>query len=153
MMSSILNERTGSVTFMVVVVLSLLTILGICGSSISRIELLISRNEAGCHSDFYISEGGVSREAQEIGNGGYPIQDIHTSEIIATDRTSNLPGPSPHKVAGYPYEFSIGYSGVSIPAKGYSAIAFNRYDYTIDVKKNESRIKSVYCKIGPKPNM
>jgi hypothetical protein len=152
-MMTILKERNGSVTFMVVIVLSLLTILGISGSSISRIELLISRNEAGCLSDFYISEGGVSREAQEIGNGGYPIRDIHTSEIIVSDRSSNLPGPAPHKVAGYPYAFSIEYSGVSIPAKGYSAIAFNRYDYTIDVRKNESRIKSVYCKIGPKPNM
>jgi len=147
-----LNQNRGSVTFLVVVILSLLTIMGICVSGISRVEQLISRNEAGYQNDFYISEGGVSREAQEIRNGSYPVSDIHSSKRLATEGTGNLPMPSPHTVAGYPYSFSISYSGISIPVKGFSAIAFNRYDYEIDVRKNESRIKAVFCRIGPKPN-
>jgi hypothetical protein len=151
-MVDILHERTGSVTLMVIVILSLLTIMGICVSGITRIEQLISRNEADYQIDFYISEGGVSREAQEIGNGSYPIRDIHSRELLVTETTSNLPRPIPHTVAEYPYAFSVNYSGVSIPSKGFSAIMFNRYDYEIDVWKNESRIKATYCKIGPKPN-
>ncbi|RJP76265.1 MAG: hypothetical protein C4522_18805 [Desulfobacteraceae bacterium] len=148
-----IKEKDGSIAFVVVIILSVLTILGICGSGISRMELLISRNEAGYQNDFYISEGGVSREAQEIGNGAYPVRDIHVSRILATDKASDLPGPSPHEVDGNPYSFSITYSGVSIPDKGFSAIAFNRYDYEIDVRKHETRITSVYGRVGPKPDL
>jgi hypothetical protein len=152
-MMNIVKERNGSIAFVVVIILSVLTILGICGSSISRMELLISGNEAGYQNDFYISEGGVSREAQEIGNGAYPVRNIHASQKLASDQASDLPGPSPHEVAGSPYSFSISYSGVSIPDKGFSAIAFNRYDYEIDVRKHEVRITSVYGRVGPKPDL
>ncbi|MFH2067233.1 MAG: hypothetical protein ABIK15_18680 [Pseudomonadota bacterium] len=148
-----IKEKDGSIAFVVVIILSVLTILGICGSSISRMELLISGNEAGYQNDFYISEGGVFREAQEIGNGAYPVRDIHVSRILATDKASDLPGPLPHEVDGTPYSFFITYSGVSIPDKGFSAIAFNRYDYEIDVRKNETRITSVYGRVGPKPDL
>ena len=151
-MMNILYQKNGSVTFLVVVILSLLTIMGICVAGISRVEQLISRNAAGVQNDFYIAEGGVSREAQEIGNGSYPIQDIYAGQQLVTEQTSSLPGPKPHQVSGVPYSFSVNYSGVSIPGKGFSAIAFNRYDYEIDVRKNESRIKAVFCRIGPKPN-
>ena len=152
-MIDVIHDRNGAMIFTVVIILSVLTILGICGSGISRLELLISRNEAGYLNDFYISEGGVAREAQEIGNGGYPIRDIHAGQILATDNAIDVSGTAPHEVEGNPYSFSITYSGVAVPAKGFSAIAFNRYDYEIDVRKNEARITSVYCRVGPKPNL
>ena len=151
-MTQMLWEESGLITFTVVSILSVLTILGICGSSISRIEMQISRNEAASRNSFYIAEGGAAREAQEIGNGGYTVHDIQKTCLLATDTDRHLPTPSPHTVAGSPYGFSVRYAGYAVPDKGFSAIAFNRYDYEIEVACNETRIISRYCKIGPKPN-
>lgn len=151
-MTDIAAGERGLITFTVVSILSVLTILGICGSSISRIELQISRNEAVSRNNFYVAEGGAVREAQEIGNGGYPVHDIHTTCLLATDQDRHLPAPSPHAVAGCPYEFTVRYAGYAAPDKGFSAIAFNRYDYEIEVVRNGARIRSRYCKIGPKPD-
>ena len=151
-MKDMVWEERGLITFTVVSILSVLTILGICGSSISRMELQISRNEAASRNSFYIAEGGAAREAQEIGNGGYPVPDIHNTCLLATDQDRHLPAPSPHAIAGSPYEFSVRYTGYAVPDKGFSAIAFNRYDYEIEVVRDEARIVSRYCKIGPSPN-
>jgi hypothetical protein len=146
------EERGGTITVISVAILTILTILGVCVSRLSRTELLISRNEAKFRNHFYISEGGVHREAQEIGNGNYRIKDTDTPSILATERSADLPMPSPHHVMGSSYEFTLEYVGKYIPAKGFSATSFNRYDYEIDVNKEGNGIKARYFIIGPKTN-
>ena len=151
-MSKILEERGGAITVIAVAILTILTILGICVSGLSRMELLISKNEANSGNYFYISEGGVHREAQEIGNGSYRIKDTDNPSILATEKSSDLPMPSPHYVMGSSYDFAVQYVGKHLPAKGFSATSFNRYDYDIDVSKEGSGIKARYFIIGPKTN-
>ena len=151
-MSEILEERDGSITVIAVAILTILTILGICVSGLSRMELLISKNEANSGNHFYISEGGVHREAQEIGNGSYRIKDTDNPSILATEKSSDLPMPSPHYVMGSSYDFTVQYVGKHLPAKGFSATSFNRYDYDIDVEKEGNGIRARYFTIGPKTN-
>ncbi len=149
-MFKIVEERDGAITVVAVAVLVILTILGICVSGLSRMELFISKNEAHSCDDFYIAEGGVHREAQELGNGSYRIKDTDNPSVIATEKSSDLPLPSPHDVKGYSYDFTLQYIGRHLPAKGFSATLFNRYDYDIDVRKEGNGIKARYCMIGPK---
>jgi len=151
-MSEILEERDGAITVIAVAVLTILTILGICVSGLSRIELQISKNEANSCNHFYISEGGVHREAQEIGNGSYRVKDTDNPSMVATEKSSDLPAPSPHYVMGSSYDFTLQYVGKHLPAKGFSATSFIRYDYDIDVSKEGNGIKARYFIIGPKTN-
>jgi len=151
-MSEILEESDGAITVISVAVLTILTILGICVSGLSRMELLISKNEANSCNHFYISEGGVHRESQEIGNGSYRIKDTDTPSMIATEKSSDLPMPSPHDVMGSSYDFTLQYVGKQLPAKGFSATSFIRYDYDIDVSKGGNGIKARYFIIGPVTN-
>ncbi|MBW1897564.1 MAG: hypothetical protein JRI61_00735 [Deltaproteobacteria bacterium] len=151
-MSGILEERDGAITVIAVAILTILTILGICVSGLSRMELLISKNEANFRDYFYISEGGVHREAQEIGNGSYRIKDIDNPSTVATEKSTDLPVPSPHHVMGSSYDFTLQYVGKYLPAKGFSATSFNRYDYDIDVNKEGNGIKARYSIVGPKTN-
>jgi len=151
-MSDILEERDGAITVIAVAILTILTILGICVSGLSRMELLISKNEAKSDNYFYISEGGLHREAQEIGNGSYQIKDTDNPSTIATEKSSGLPMPSPHYVMGSSYDFTVQYVGKHLPANGFSATSFNRYDYDIDVNKEGNGIMARYSIIGPKTN-
>jgi len=146
------EEQGGVITVISIAILTILTILGICVSRLSRMELLITKNEANFCNHFYISEGGVHREAQEIGNGNYRIKDTDVPLILATEKSADLPMPRPHLVNGSSYEFTLEYAGKYLPAKGFSATSFNRYDYDIDVNKEGNGIKARYFTIGPKTN-
>ncbi len=145
----IINEQ-GSITVLAVIILVILTILGVSVSNISNTDIWISRNEAISENDFYIAEGGIQREAQELGSGNYKVKNIHYRNVLATQNSAGIPGPRPHTVMGEPYDFSIEYIGFYLPAKGFSAKTFSRYDYTIDVRKNSTGVRARYYTIGPK---
>ncbi len=144
------NEDQGSITVLAVIILVILTILGISVSNISNTDIWISRNEAISENDYYIAEGGIRREAQELGSGNYKVKNIYNRNVLATQNSTGIPGPRPHTVMGEPYNFSLEYIGFFLPAKGFSAKTFSRYDYTIDVRKNSTGIRARYYTIGPK---
>lgn len=145
-------KETGSLSFLAIVILAVLTILGASASSVTRTELMIAKNEAFGKTAFYIAEGGLQREAREVGAGNYALSGVHRPQQIASQDSSDLPGGAPHTVLGGTYEFVVEYLGFFAPNKGFSATQFSRYDYAVDVQKAGVNIRARYGRIGPKVN-
>jgi len=145
------KKEGGSLTVTAVLILAVLTILGVSVGKMATTELWISRNEAILGKNFYLAEGGLGREAQELGNGSYNARDIYHPSIVATSRSADLPAPAPHTIGGESYAFTVAYSGFTVPSKGFSARAFSRYNYDIGVRKNSTHMEARYYTIGPKP--
>jgi len=145
------KKEGGSLTVMAVLILAVLTILGVSAGKMAVTELWISRNEAILGKNFYLAEGGLGREAQELGNGSYSVRDISRPSVVATSRSTDLPAPVPHTAGGESYAFTVTYSGFTVPSKGFSARAFSRYNFDIDVRKNSTHMEARYYTIGPKP--
>jgi hypothetical protein len=148
-------ERKGEQGNTIVVALMLLGVLTLIGLAVSRmagIDIQIAANEIPYKQSFYISQGGVNREAAEVGQGNYPVTNIYDfPATLAVDTDTNLPGPT-HEIAGEDYEFTLEYFGYYLPPAGYSAVHFSRYDYMIGVESGEADVYvgSRYYKIGPK---
>jgi hypothetical protein len=140
----------GYMTVFVFILLAVITILCTSVCRVSNTDLWISINEGKSKTNFYVAEGGNIREAKEVANGAYEIDDVYEPGIIATESIGNIPRPRPHEVDGKQYDFIIKYEGVFIPPKGFSAINFNRYDYEIETRCNEKFVITRYCTIGTK---
>ena len=156
MLNSIFKNQSeqGSITVIALMILVVLTLLGITISRTSTIDVQIAGNEIPYKQDFYVSEGGVHREASEVGRGSYPVMNINAAAQLA-DQTGQadgnpLPNPVPHLVATEPYTFTLDYKGYFLPPAGYSVVHFSRYDYFVDVTGGNVRVASRYFKIGPK---
>ena len=149
-MTVLMQDNNGYVTALVLIMLAIMTVLGASVSRVAVTDLWISRNEGESKTNFYVAEGGNSREAREVVNGNYAIDDIYEPETIATERSAHIPHPRPHEVAGKAYDFTIRYKGMFLPPKGFSAIDFSRYDYEIETRSNEKSVIARYCIIGPK---
>ncbi len=148
--SSVQNRyENGSITVIALMMLVVLTIMGIAVTRTSTTDIRIAGNVVPYKQDFYVAEGGLHREAAELGRGNYPVPDIEIPVTLATHMDIGLPGPS-HEVLGNPYEFSVDYLGYFNPPAGYSIIHFSRYDYFVDVKGGNVRVASRYYKVGPK---
>ncbi len=148
--SSVQNRyENGSITVIALMMLVVLTIMGIAVTRTSTTDIRIAGNVVPYKQDFYVAEGGLHREAAELGRGNYPVPDIEIPVTLATHMDMGLPGPS-HEVLGNPYEFSVDYLGYFNPPAGYSIIHFSRYDYFVDVKGGNVRVASRYYKVGPK---
>jgi len=143
------NEH-GYITVLVFILLAAITILGSSVNRVSITDLWISINEGKSKTNFYVAEGGNIREAKEIANGAYAIDDIYEPTTIATESSRNIPYPRPHEVDGKQYDFTIQYEGIFLPPKGFSAINFNRYDYEIETRCKEKFVIARYCTIGSK---
>jgi hypothetical protein len=141
--------ENGSITVIALMMLVVLTLIGIAVTRTSSTDIRIAANVVPYKQDFYVSEGGLHREAAELGRGNYPVPDIEIPMTLATHVDTGLPGPA-HEVLGEPYEFSVNYLGFFNPPAGYSIIHFSRYDYFVDVKGGNVRVASRYYKIGPK---
>jgi Tfp pilus assembly protein PilX len=139
----------GNVTAIALMLLIVLTLLGVMATRTATTDIRIARNEIPYKQNFYISEGGIHREAAEIGRGNYPVSNLNTPAVLATHNSSSLPGPA-HEVNGKPYEFTISYEGFYRPPAGYSAIHFSRYDYSIEASTENVGIETRHYKIGPK---
>ncbi len=156
MRNSIVKNQSeqGSITVIALMILVVLTLLGITISRTSTIDVQIAGNEIPFKQNFYVAEGGIHREAAEVGRGNYPVMNINNPIELANQGSPGLPAPAPHLVAGRAYDFSLDYLGFFLPPKGYSVVHFSRYDYDIDAfgDPTESRIHvgSRYYKIGPK---
>jgi Tfp pilus assembly protein PilX len=143
------STERGSITAIALMLLVVLTLLGIAASRTATTDIQIASNEIPYKQSFYISEGGIHREAAEVGRGNYSVVDINTPAVLATQNSSALPGPA-HEVNGTSYDFTIAYKGFFRPPAGYSAIHFSRYDYSIEATEQNVTIETRHYKIGPK---
>ena len=143
------HGQQGNVTAIALMLLIVLTLLGVMATRTATTDIRIARNEIPYKQSFYISEGGIHREAAEIGRGNYPVMNLNTPAVLATQNSSSLPAPA-HAVNGRPYDFTVSYEGFYRPPAGYSAIHFSRYDYSIDATTENVGIETRYYKIGPK---
>ena len=156
MHTSIVKNQTeqGSITVIALMILVVLTLLGITISRTSSIDVQIAGNEIPFKQNFYVAEGGIHREASEVGRGNYPVMNINTPIELANQLTVPLPPPAPHLVNGRAYDFSLDYLGFFLPPQGYSVVHFSRYDYDVDSFGDPAgsriRVRSRYFKIGPK---
>jgi len=147
----------GNATVVALMLLAVLTLIGLAVSRIAGIDTQIAGNQIPYKQNFYVAEGGVNREAAEVGRGNYPVTNIDdfTTPLLASETGlaggGALPGPS-HEVSGESYDFDVFYQGHYVPPAGYSAVHFSRYDYTINAESGEAdvRVGSRYYKIGPK---
>ncbi|MGD9039397.1 MAG: pilus assembly PilX N-terminal domain-containing protein [Desulfobacteraceae bacterium] len=142
------NEK-GSITVIALMMLVVLTVIGIAVTRTSSTDIRIAGNVVPYKQDFYVAEGGLHREAAELGRGSYPVPDIEIPMTLATSDDIGLPGPA-HEVLGNPYIFYVHYEGFFNPPAGYSIIHFSRYDYLVDVKGGNVRVAGRYYKVGPK---
>ena len=143
------RNENGSITVIALMMLVVLTLIGIAVTRTSTTDIRIAANVIPYKQDFYVAEGGLHREAAELGRDNYPVPDIEIPMTLATHMDVGLPGPA-HEVLGNPYEFSVDYLGFFNPPAGYSIIHFSRYDYLVDVKGGNVRVASRYYKVGPK---
>jgi len=153
MRNSIVKNQSeqGSITVIALMILVVLTLLGITISRTSTIDVQIAGNEIPFKQNFYVAEGGIHREAAEVGQGNYPVMNINTFPVELANQTAHSPR---HKVAGADYDFSLDYEGFFLPPQGYSVVHFSRYDYDIDAFGDPAgsriHVYSRYFKIGPK---
>jgi len=157
MRNSIVKHQSeqGSVTVIALMILVVLTLLGITITRTSTIDVQIAGNEIPFKQNFYVAEGGVHREAAEVGRGNYPVMNINTFPVeLANQGTAGLPLPDPHLVGLKAYHFSLDYLGFFLPPQGYSVVHFSRYDYDADSFGDPAgsriHVRSRYFKIGPK---
>ncbi len=142
------NER-GTVTVVALMILVILTLVGIAVTRTSTTDIRIAANVVPYKQDFYVAEGGLNREAAELGRGNYPVPDVEYPTRLAKEDSADLPGPA-HEVRGNPYEFTVDYLGYFSPPAGFSIIHFSRYDYFVDVQGGNVRVGSRYYRVGPK---
>lgn len=150
-----LKNEEGNLTLVAFVLLVVLTLVGIFATKTAQIDLQTAYNEVPYKQNFYIAEGGVNREAAELGRGNYPVTNVNQPQVLATQASGSLPG-GPHVVVGNTYNFTVRYIGPYAAPAGYSALHFSRYDYHVEARaggtasSGEVRVASRLYKIGPK---
>ena len=148
-----LRNEEGNVLITAFIFLVILTLIGIFATRTAQMDMQIASNEIPYKRNFYLAEGGLYREAAELGRGNYPVTNIGSPQQLAqrvgTTVTGTLPPPD-HTVFGQTYDFTVEYIGNFTPPPGYSAIHFARYDYNVDVDANRVTVASRLYKIGPK---
>ena len=150
-----LKSEEGNLTIIAFILLVVLTLIGIFATKTAQLDLQTAYNEVPYKQNFYIAEGGVNREAAELGRGMYSVAKIFSPQLLATQASTSLPG-SEHKVLGRPYDFEVKYIGPYAAPAGFSAIHFSRYDYSVDAwaggtaSSGRVHVASRFFKIGPK---
>ena len=144
-----LKSEEGNLTIIAFILLVVLTLIGIFATKTAQIDLQTAYNEVPYKQNFYIAEGGLNREAAELGRGMYPVANVSQPQTLATQASMSLPG-DPHKVLGNSYDFIVRYVGPYPAPAGYSALHFSRYDYNVDARAGNVRVASRLYKIGPK---
>ena len=150
-----LKSEEGNVTIIAFVLLVVLTLIGVFATKTAQMDMQTAYNEVPYKQNFYVAEGGVNREAAELGRGMYPVPNINSPQVLATHTSGSLPGPV-HEVLGNPYEFTVRYLGFFPPPAGYSALHFSRYDYNVEARaggtaaSGKVRVSSRFYRIGPR---
>jgi hypothetical protein len=145
-----LKSEEGNLTIIAFVLLVVLTLVGIFATKTAQIDMLTANNEVPYKQNFYGAEGGVNKEAAELGRGMYPVTNVSFPQSLLTNSTKTLPGFTSTYLA------NIRYLGFFPAPSGYSALHFNRYDYWVDARaggtasSGQARVASRLYKIGPK---
>ncbi len=149
----------GSITVVALLILVVLTVLGVTITRTTTLDLRISTNELIRKQSFYVAEGGIYREAAEVGEGNYVVTNINQPRDLADQRglttadgttvIGALPGAA-HQVLGTSYNFDLDYVGFFLPPKGYSVDQFSRYDFDIGADANNVNVYGRFYRIGPK---
>jgi Tfp pilus assembly protein PilX len=146
-----LKSEEGNLTIIAFVLLVVLTLIGVFATKTAQIDLQTAYNEVPYKQNFYVAEGGVNKEAAELGVGAYPVSNVGQAQTLATLTNVDLPGFS-----GKTYNATIRYLGPFPAPSGYSAIHFSRYDYNVEARaqgtasSGQVRVASRLYKIGPK---
>jgi hypothetical protein len=146
-----IKSEEGNLTIIAFVLLVVLTLIGVFATRTAQIDLQTAYNEIPYKQNFYVAEGGVNKEAAELGRGMYPVANVSQAQTLATLNDVVLPG-----LPGKTYDCTINYLGPFPAPAGYSAIHFSRYDYNVDAKaggtaaSGQVRVASRLYKIGPK---
>ena len=142
-----LKNQEGNVMILAFILLIILTLLGIFATRTAQIDLQVAYNEIPYKQNFYIAEGGVNCEAAELGTAN-PTNIKPTLDNTRTMRTLN---------STYRYDYLVHALGAYVAPKGYSAIHFSRYDYSVETwagggtsASGEVNVASRLYKIGPK---
>jgi hypothetical protein len=157
------HSEQGSVTVIALIILVVLTLIGISATRTSNVEMRIAANVIPFKQDIYLAQGGLHREAGELGRGEYPVTNVVTASTLADETgfppgagTGSLPGDN-HELPDIdgdgqiePYDFEVRYVGYYPPPTGYSVIHFSRYDFEVDSTGGNVFVSSRYYKIGPR---
>lgn len=153
------KTEQGSITVVALLILVVLTVLGVTITRTTTLDLRIGTNETIRKQSFYVAEGGVYREAAEVGEGNYVVTNINQPRPLANQGgltnangnviDTNLPGAG-HQVYGAAYNFDLDYVGFFLPPKGYSVDQFSRYDFDIRADANNVNVYGRFYRIGPK---
>ena len=157
---SLYKGEQGSITIVALLILVVLTILGVTITRTTTLDLRIGTNELIRKQNFYVAEGGIYREAAEVGEGSsYVVTNINQPTPIANENgrynpaTASydlaLPGAA-HQVYGKAYNFDVDYVGFFLPPKGYSVEQFSRYDFDIETDYRNINVHTRFYRIGPK---
>lgn len=152
-----LRSEEGNVLITAFIFLVIVTLIGVFATRTAQMDLQIAANEIPYKRNFYIAEGGLYREAAELGRGNYPVTNVNFPEKPLAKREGStvtptgitLPSPD-HEVFGQSYDFEVRYIGFFLPPAGFSATDYARYDFNVDVSANNVRVDSRLYKIGPK---
>lgn len=155
------ETENGSITVIALIFLVVLTVLAIAVSDTSTTDVWISRNEGAQMNNFFVAEGGVRREGQEIGSSNYSVTDINTTATIANQdglQPSGATLPNPDNASGHHlviaerYNFQIVYAGFDLPPKGYSATEQSMFNFDINANSIDggATVQTRYYKIGPR---
>jgi hypothetical protein len=163
------KEEQGSITIVALLILVVLTILGIALTRTTTLDLRIGTNELVRKQNFYETEGGVYREAAEVGEGNnYVVTNVNQPYKVAAQVIGSVPDTgifnsagtkykalpgADHRipvVGGTLYDFQVDYTGFFLPPKGYSVDQFSRYDFDINADINNVNVSARFYRIGPK---
>ncbi|MGD9165404.1 MAG: PilX N-terminal domain-containing pilus assembly protein, partial [Syntrophobacterales bacterium] len=87
---NVYTEEQGSITVVALLVLVVLTILGITLTRSTTLDLKIGTNELVRKQRFYVAEGGVYREAAEVGEGSaYVVANVNQPYKVAAQVIGN----------------------------------------------------------------
>ena len=145
-----LKSEEGNLTIIAFVLLVVLTLVGVFATKTAQIDLQTAYNEVPYKQNFYIAEGGVNREAADLGRGMYAVTNVSTPQSLLSATTHTLLGFTDTYLA------DISYLGYYPAPSGYSAIHFSRYDYNVTARaggtaaSGQVRVSSRLYKIGPK---
>ena len=146
-----LKSEEGNLTIIAFVLLVVLTLVGVFATKTAQIDLQTAYNEVPYKQNFYIAEGGVNREAADLGGGMYAVTNVSIYPWPLLPSTT-------HTLLGFTdtYLADIMYLGYYPAPSGYSALHFSRYDYNVTARaggtaaSGQVRVSSRLYKIGPK---
>jgi hypothetical protein len=78
-----MRNEEGNVLITAFIILVVLTLIGVFATRTAQMDMQIASNEIPYKRNFYLAEGGLYREAAELGRGNYPVTNIGSPQPLA----------------------------------------------------------------------